>query len=209
MSAGESKIAKKEVEFYGAALTAWFTTRLELDKNLLTLSAGGIGLLITLVSTVGVDSAEGLVLYVLSILAFLACIAVVLFVLRRNSTHIANVVIKGEMTDPTLALLDKAAVFAFIAGVTFAAIIGIGAAIHSFQAKEVTMSVENKATGSRPVVGDSVNGMSAMRPAATVELKKSFEGAAKLAPAAPEAPPQPPAQQPASLPTPTTVEKAK
>lgn len=55
---------QKRVEFYSAGLAAWYATRLEHDKSLLTLSAGGIGLLMTLMTTVGVSSAESLVLYV-------------------------------------------------------------------------------------------------------------------------------------------------
>lgn len=39
---------KKELEFYKAGISAWYTTAFERDKSLLTLSAGGIGLLMTL-----------------------------------------------------------------------------------------------------------------------------------------------------------------
>jgi len=65
---------QKHVEFYSAGLTAWYTTRLEHDKGLLTLSAGGIGLLMTLMTTVGVSSAESLVLHVSALVTFLVCL---------------------------------------------------------------------------------------------------------------------------------------
>lgn len=48
----------KTVEYYSAAVTAWFNTALEHDKSILTLAAGGIGLLITLLTTVGLSTAE-------------------------------------------------------------------------------------------------------------------------------------------------------
>lgn len=51
----------KTVEYYSAAVTAWFNTALEHDKSILTLAAGGIGLLITLLTTVGLSTAEALV----------------------------------------------------------------------------------------------------------------------------------------------------
>jgi hypothetical protein len=35
---------RKDVEHYASSVDAWYNTRLELDKSLLTLSAGGIGL---------------------------------------------------------------------------------------------------------------------------------------------------------------------
>lgn len=43
---------QKRVEYYAASVNAWFNTSLEHDKSLFTLSAGGIGLLITLLTTV-------------------------------------------------------------------------------------------------------------------------------------------------------------
>ena len=44
---------QKEVEFYATSVTAWYNTALERDRGLFTLSAGGIGLLLTLLTTVG------------------------------------------------------------------------------------------------------------------------------------------------------------
>ncbi|PKF49010.1 hypothetical protein AT251_22010 [Enterovibrio nigricans] len=50
---------EKEVEFYAATVGAWLNTKFELDKSLLTLSTGAIGLLVTLLTTVGASSVEG------------------------------------------------------------------------------------------------------------------------------------------------------
>ena len=47
---------QKKIEFYAASVAAWYESSLEHDKSLLTLSAGGIGLLITLLTTVGLGS---------------------------------------------------------------------------------------------------------------------------------------------------------
>lgn len=44
---------QKSVEFYAAGINAWYNTSLEHDKSIFSLSAGGIGLLITLLTTVG------------------------------------------------------------------------------------------------------------------------------------------------------------
>lgn len=71
---------QKEVEFYAASVNAWFNTSLEHDKSLFTLSAGGIGLLLTLLTTVGLSSAESLVLYIGAILSFLSAIIAILLI---------------------------------------------------------------------------------------------------------------------------------
>jgi hypothetical protein len=39
---------QKEVEYYAAQVNAWLNTKFEHDKSLLTLSAGGLGLLISI-----------------------------------------------------------------------------------------------------------------------------------------------------------------
>ncbi len=72
--AAEDINEKKEVAFYTAGVTAWYNTSLEHDKSLFTLSAGGIGLLITLIRTVGVPSAETLILYIAAMISFLICL---------------------------------------------------------------------------------------------------------------------------------------
>ena len=46
----------KEVAFYGAVVEAWIGTRMEFDKSLLTLSLAGIGVVITLLTAVGMPS---------------------------------------------------------------------------------------------------------------------------------------------------------
>lgn len=183
----------KTVEFYSAAVTAWFNTALEHDKSILTLAAGGIGLLITLLTTVGLSTAEALVLYVFAICCFVIAIVSVLIVFRNNKPHIENI-LAGKLTgsDPRLAKVDAVAVWAFGLGVVLTAIIGISAAIHSFTTKEKSMATEpNKTTHSAPI-NESFNGAAKIQP--TGDFSKSFNGAANLQP-------QPAASAPASPPT--------
>ena len=46
MNSPDETTRLKEVEFYAANVGAWLNTSLEHDKSILTLSAGGIGLLV-------------------------------------------------------------------------------------------------------------------------------------------------------------------
>ena len=79
---------EKEVAFYAASLDAFYTTALEYDKGLFALAAGGLGLLVTLLTTVGIVSLYELVAYFIGIGAFTFALAVVLWILRFNKTHI-------------------------------------------------------------------------------------------------------------------------
>lgn len=171
---------QKEVEYYASSVNAWFNTSLEHDKSILTLAAGGIGLLITLLTTIGLSSAEALVLYIGAITSFLVALISVLVVFRHNRTYIEQV-LTGKVVgnDPVLAKADSIALWAFGVGVVFTAVIGIATAIHSYTSKEKTMSNEpTKSTQSVPL-RESFNGAPNLQPA--IE-QRSFNGASNLQP---------------------------
>ena len=179
---------QKEVEYYASSVNAWFNTSLEHDKSILTLAAGGIGLLITLLTTIGLSSAEALVLYVGAITSFLVALISVLIVFRHNRTYIEQVLTgKAAENDPVLAKTDSIALWAFGTGVVFTAVIGITTAIHSYTSKEKTMSNE-QAKSTQPVqLRESFNGSTNLQ--ITIEsfngaasLQKSFNGASNLQP---------------------------
>lgn len=166
---------QKEVEYYASSVNAWFNTSLEHDKSILTLAAGGIGLLITLLTTVGLLSAEALVLYVGAITSFLVALVSVLVVFRRNRTYIEEVLAgKARGNDPMLAKADSIALWAFGVGVVFTAVIGIATAIHSYTSKEKTMANEASKPTQTVLAEDSFNN--------AANLQKSFNGASNLQP---------------------------
>jgi hypothetical protein len=174
----EEEAASKRIEFFAAGVNAWITSSLELDKNLLTLSAAGIGLLASLLTTVGVKSAEGIVLYVTAIVAFGVTIAAVLVIFRLNKLHLEKV-LSGEQIgrDPLLSTLDAVAALSFAIGVLLTAVIGIAAAVHSYE--EHSMSKKTQAS----MAHDSVNGIQTLQQAA--DMNKSLSGIGKLNPQAP------------------------
>jgi hypothetical protein len=180
--------SQKRVEYYATSVNAWFNTSLEHDKSILTLAAGGIGLLITLLTTVGLSSAEALVLYVGAISSFLVALVSVLVVFRHNRTYIEQVLAeKVTGNDPVLAKADSIALWAFGVGVVFTAVIGIATAIHSYTSKEKAMANEpTKSTQSVPL-RESFNGATNLQPTlesfnGAVNLQKSFNGAPNLQP---------------------------
>ena len=172
---------QKRVEYYAASVNAWFNTSLEHDKNLLTLSAGGIGLLLTLLTTVGLSSAETLVLYIGAIVSFVVALVAILVVFRRNRNHIEDILSgKSTSNDPLLTKLDATALWAFGIGVLFTAIIGLAAAVHSYSEKEkIMISETTKKTDTAPL-RDSNSGASNLQQ--TTDFTKSFNGAGNLQP---------------------------
>lgn len=173
-----------EVAWYAACVEGWITTRLEHDKSLLTLSSGGIGLLITLKATVGFHSEWSFVAFILAIVAFVVCVIVVLFIFDRNSKHLEEVVKTGKAHDTLLASFDRLAFSAFLVGVVLSCTVGFATTVHSLdKTKGLDMADRNNTpvkVGSR-MIGDSVNGIHGMSPGKV--LKKSLNEIANMAPA--------------------------
>jgi hypothetical protein len=103
---------------YSTVLNAWISTRMEKDRMLVTLSAGGIGLLVTLLSTVGPASGWELVGYLGAGLAFGVAIVHGLMIFDRNAVYL-EALSKDREQDPDLLIerYDKRLVRAFYIGV--------------------------------------------------------------------------------------------
>ncbi len=200
---------QKDIQFHAASVNAWYNTSLERDKSVLTLSAGGIGLLLTLLSAI-----KGcvclLVCYVTAILCFLVSLVAVLLIFQHNRTHIEQTLAKtAPKSDPWLEKLDFAAMSAFGAGAAFTAIIGISVAIGSFLKKESSVTNETKNLTSAPVeLRESFNRASALQGA---DLGKSFNRVGNLQQQPAASTPAPGAPAPAAAtpaaPAPATTAK--
>lgn len=169
--------SQEELEFYSASVNAWYSSALEHDKSLLTLSAGGIGLLITLLSTVGLKSYCALMLCALAILCFIVCLISVLKIFNGNRTHIVKL-FKGDedLDNPDLVRLDKIAIWSFILGVVFSALVGVTTAYQQYSEKETKMT-DSKTNINKGLAQDSFNGVHNLQ-------KKSFNGVQQLKPPA-------------------------
>lgn len=171
----------KEVEFYAANLNAWFNTRFEHDKSLLALSAGAVGLLITLISTVGVRTIETLILYILALACFVVCLGALLWIFRRNAKHLEDVVREASINDQLLNILDRTAVASFMFGVILSSIIGISTAVHSYIKKAPEMTDKTKVQN-RAIAQDSISGITSMRPTRE-PVTSSVSGISNMKPA--------------------------
>jgi hypothetical protein len=207
VSISEDQREKRELAHYTATVTAWFNTRMEHDKSLLTLSTAAIGVLIALASKITLISLASLILYSAALLSFILCLAAVLWIYRRNSKHLENMLQSDEARDRVLGFLDWAALGTFGAGIVISSLLGFAIAIESFESQETAMSGNDK--GKTQIFNDSFNKAASTRPVGSADLlQKSFNGAAKLKP---EAAPAQTTQQTTTpaAPPPTTSGNAK
>jgi len=172
----------KEIEFYAAKANAWFNTKLEYDKSLLVLSAGAIGLLITLLTTGSVKTVTLLFLFGIAIFSFVVCLCAVLDIFLRNAKHLESLISGKNENDSLLGILDSVSIFSFILGVVLAAIIGMATATNQVFTTEAIMTDEKDTTQSNVPLRESFNGAVNVAPQSGEMLKRSFNGAQNVAP---------------------------
>jgi hypothetical protein len=196
---------QKEVELYAAEMAAWFNTSLERDKSIFALSAGGIGLLLTLLTTIGLNNVVLLVLYIAAVLAFLVSLVAVVAIFRHNQVHIERVSQGHYALDPVLTLLDQVAISAFGIGAVLAAVIAIATAVISYSERENSMSEEQKPRVPRTQLDRSFNGLG------NLHQPGSDSATAPASPRTTTDAPAAPTTQPSSIPPPTvpTTSEAK
>jgi Ca2+/Na+ antiporter len=178
---------QKSVEYYASTVSAWYATTLEHDKSLFALAGGGIGIMISLLTTVGFDQYWILVLFVVTIGAFMVCLVFLLKIFEGNRDYL-EAIIDGnhEGKDGNLKKWDRLAKRAFFVGVGVATLVALSTATikisTKLQEEKRQMANQNPPASGRTMAHDSVQGAAKLQP-----LGKSFQGAANLAPGTPAA----------------------
>jgi len=174
-------LPERGVAFYSAMVQAWVDTRMELDRTIVTLSAGGVGLLATLLTTVGVTRSWHLWLYGTATLGFLSALVLALTIFQGNAALIEEAIgiRKGRTVVRTM---DRDLWLAFSVGTAGLLAIGTATAITRIGDEGMKKLAVGNPEETRP---------------APAPLKKSLDGVQNLAPK--EAAPQP---QTSNKPTP-------
>jgi hypothetical protein len=149
-----------------ALLEAWFATRMEKDRTLLALSAGGVALVATLLTTVGAKSVGQLSLLVLSALAFLVAITAGVRIFALNADYLERekrAFLDGGQPvgeDAALVRLDRVLAWSFSAGVLITI---VGALLSAWPLPKESAMAESTPR-QNPPMERSLSGASGMRP---------------------------------------------
>lgn len=114
----------KNVQHYMALATAWINTKTELDKTIITLSAGAIGLLITVLTAKGIVEYWHIVLYLIAFIGYLTAVFTSLLIYQKNSKLI-EAELRNEEHNIRLERFDKVALWSFIIGTVAFVLIGL------------------------------------------------------------------------------------
>jgi hypothetical protein len=176
MTRPKSESSEKENAFYNTLLNAWVTTRIDKDKTLLTLSTGGIGILLTFITLRFINNTFQFVAFSVAVSCFLIAIIAVLLVFIRNAKYLEKM-LKGTFeSDPCLERLDIIAFTSFVAGVIFSIVLVYGGL------SAMTNSNKDGSINKVDQHGD---------------VQKSLDGLHNLRPSTPQAPSSSPSSSPA------------
>lgn len=175
---------QKEVEFYSAGLNAWINTRFEADKSILSLSAGGVGLLATFITTSdNIKSECSLFLYALSLVFFVIVIALILKIFRLNADYL-EMAIKDKNDDQDkknriekqLERLDLVSYYMFGFAVLFSSFFGFSLVLNSYKINNNYMGEKNPKKTVSGMAFDSLSGLSKFNPKSKSQLNESLSG---------------------------------
>jgi hypothetical protein len=154
----------KSVAHYQTLLGAWIDISLERDRTLLTLATAGVGLLVTILTTTGVQSLWMIVLYIGAFAGFLATIIFSFQLYRANASTLKHEITNCDEQRPDLRGLDMRTMRSFSIGVVFSILIGVASGTHSFMGGD--LMGRNSSSGDRL---KSLDGIEGLRPQPTDE----------------------------------------
>lgn len=176
------------------ALEGWLQSRMELDRSLLQLAGAGIGLIVTLLTTVGVNSRVQWIAAGGCVATFVAVIVLTLLIFRQNANYCMRVAKGATDDDLWLVWMDRGAMIFFIAGLAFA--IALGVTINGGQhvPQEHVMKENRSSAAPEQKEIRSLNGLGSLVRKPIVDTTKPPSQPAEAKPAS--SPPQTTSKQP-------------
>lgn len=136
----EEDILKKSA-LYTALYSAYFGTVFEADKSILTISAGGVGLLVSLMSAFDLKSDWHIIYYLIALTFFVLSIVSCIFIFKRNRIVLHSMLMKKSEKDSLLTLLDYLSISCCILGIISTIAIGVASGVQKIN-KKPTKDVE-------------------------------------------------------------------
>jgi len=172
----------KNIAHYQTLLSAWIETRMEQDRTIIAISAASLGLLVTIITTVGIKGIWQYSFAVISIIGFIVAICSALHICQFNAKHLEENLRSQDTKDTSnlLKKLDKLTIISFYAGIICAVLMAVAV---SFQKTGGGTMAKEKQSVPKKVekIQESVSGIKKLSPQ-EIEIGKSLEGINNLSP---------------------------
>lgn len=115
------------VEFKSQAYASFYTTTMEKDKSILSLSVAGVGFLITLLKLTNELMIYDMFFFIFAIIGYLTAIYCIISIFSKNSKYIIDIVQDKSVTliEYQLKRFDSLAINAFYLGIVMSLLLGI------------------------------------------------------------------------------------
>ena len=163
----------KNIQHYAVNLAAWFNTKLEKDKSIITISSAAVGLLVTIITAKGVQSLCQVTFYLFSFIGFLTAIITSIQTLDQNAEQVRRDITNEGNINTQLRRNDIIVSMAFYAGIIFTTLVGISYGVNQYI----------KETGEKAVVDNKIN-----QPSKVETIKEGFTRSDELKPVPPKPP---------------------
>ena len=108
---------QRKVAYYSALINAWIQSRMEVDKTLIIISSAGIGLLVTIITTLGISNTAEFLIFIGAFVSFFIVIVTCIIVLDKNPHYIKSILYKEDNKETKLDVYDKLAKSFFVIAV--------------------------------------------------------------------------------------------
>ncbi|MBE0379223.1 hypothetical protein [Pseudoalteromonas prydzensis] len=165
------------VEYKSQTYASFYTTAMEKDKSILTLSVAGIGFLVTLLKLASYLNIYDMVFFFVAAVSYLSAIFLIITLFSKNASYVIDLVNDRDTTLKNFELmqLDKWAIRSFYLAIVMSLLMAISTSSALFLERNKEMTNENKETTQKLVIdGNSY--------AQASDLKKSYQGASAMQP---------------------------
>ena len=172
----------KNIAWYQVLLSTWIKNRIEHDKTLITLSVAAIGLLITILTTIGAKHLLQMILVGFAFTGFIGTVIVCLGIFKLNDRLLEDTLKGGDGKSLELEKNDKMVGRLFTAGLICAVLFGLVTAIINggSMAEEKSKETGSKQSQKQKLT-ESLNGIQNLAPE-KLETGKSLSGIGNLSP---------------------------
>jgi len=175
----EEKEHLKDIEYYSNLVNAHINTSMELDKSILALSSGAIGILVTFNDYINITNYIEFTLYIISLFLFTITIICVLIIFKKNKKYIESLIqnndIESRRNEILLNFLDKTVHILFVLGIFLSIILGI-----TLTNKKIKENIMEKNKEQNVILEIDYNNLDQIK---NLNIgNESFNGVAKLKP---------------------------
>jgi DMSO reductase anchor subunit len=163
----------KVLQHYAVSLGAWYATKLEKDKSVITISLGAIGLLVAILSAKGVNNLYQVGFYIIAFLGFIVAAITAIIVFDKNADQIEKDINNKVNISGTLKKLDIIIAISFCVGVIFTIFVGISYGV----------SLYNKGHGDKIMAEERIEKV--IKPFQGENIERSYSNSEAVRPAPP------------------------